>query len=387
MKKLLLTLLLTTSLSTFAQDEDIPPISRHPVDNDATNMEFCDDLQIRRGLVYIPNTDNPYTGHYKCIRNTARYSPNGEGEMVDGVVDGYWILYQFDFVNNENTDMNAWQSEGSYINGVKEGKWGYYELTELELRKWKEESYINGIRNGDYASWYTTSGQRHQVGTLKDGYLDGLWKTWHSNGELNSEKNYKDGGLSGLVEEYDSNGVLYLSENYKDGGVAHGSFKTWSNEVSGGRLNEYFLSRDLNYVNGELHGGQKIYEYYGFCNFSSCNYQNGDTRLIEYYVFDNGRKQFYATAGGQTYYDSEITIYKYNKNGKEEYRVEFISDRRKKDCEMNILVLRGNTYYPSGGMRCVLEETDSYEDENLKLKPFFDWFLELQLEIEQRIKG
>jgi hypothetical protein len=307
--------------------------------------------------------------------------------MVDGVVDGYWILYQFDFVNNENTDMNAWQSEGSYINGVKEGKWGYYELTELELRKWKEESYINGIRNGDYASWYTTSGQRHQVGTLKDGYLDGLWKTWHSNGELNSEKNYKDGGLSGLVEEYDSNGVLYLSENYKDGGVAHGSFKTWSNEVSGGRLNEYFLSRDLNYVNGELHGGQKIYEYYGFCNFSSCNYQNGDTRLIEYYVFDNGRKQFYATAGGQTYYDSEITIYKYNKNGKEEYRVEFISDRRKKDCEMNILVLRGNTYYPSGGMRCVLEETDSYEDENLKLKPFFDWFLELQLEIEQHIKG
>ena len=67
--------------------------------------------------------------------------------------------------------------------------------------------------------------------------------------------------------------------------------------------------------------------------------------------------------------------------------VEFISDRRKKDCEMNILVLRGNTYYPSGGMRCVLEESDSYEDENLKLKPFFDWFLELQLELEQHIKG
>ena len=54
---------------------------------------------------------------------------------------------------------------------------------------------------------------------------------------------------------------------------------------------------------------------------------------------------------------------------------------------MNILVLRGNTYYPSGGMRCVLEESDSYEDANLKLKLFFDWFFELQLEIEQHIKG
>ena len=379
MKKLLLIILLATSFSTVAQEDDIPLISRHPVDNNTTNMEFCDDLQIRRGLVYIPNTDNPYTGHYKCIGpndSGRRYSPNGEGEMVNGVVDGSWILYTFDFVNNEKTDMDAWQSEGSYINGVKEGKWGYYELVELQLRKQKEENYINGIRNGSYSSRYPESGQRHQVGSFKNGFLDGIWKTWHYNGEINSERNYVDGGLSGLVEEYDSDGVLYLSENYKDGGVKHGSSKTWSNQVKGGKLNGYYLSKDLNYVDGKLHGEQKINQYY-----------DGDVRLIEYYIFNNGEQKLKSFSGRQTSRDSKITIVKYKKNGDEEYKVEFTSNRKKMDCEMSILVLKGNTWYPSGGMRCELKVSDTYEDKNLKTKPIFDWFIELQEGIEKHIKG
>ena len=51
----------------------------------------------------------------------------------------------------------------------------------------------------------------------KDGKRDGLFETYHENGQLQAKGNLKDDKRDGLSEEYYENGQLKLKENYKNG--------------------------------------------------------------------------------------------------------------------------------------------------------------------------
>jgi antitoxin component YwqK of YwqJK toxin-antitoxin module len=54
-------------------------------------------------------------------------------------------------------------------------------------------------------------------GNYKDGKLDGLWKSYWSNGELYYSCYFKDGKLDGLFESFYDNGQLEYKECYKNG--------------------------------------------------------------------------------------------------------------------------------------------------------------------------
>ena len=62
-----------------------------------------------------------------------------------------------------------------------------------------------------------------------DGKIDGLWVTWHQNGQKLVEANYKNGKQNGLETAWHENGQKASESNWKDGKVLEGSRKYWNN--------------------------------------------------------------------------------------------------------------------------------------------------------------
>jgi len=54
-------------------------------------------------------------------------------------------------------------------------------------------------------------------GNIKNGILDGLFETYHENGQLSVRGNWKDGNREGLFEWFDEDGYLILIMTFKNG--------------------------------------------------------------------------------------------------------------------------------------------------------------------------
>lgn len=65
---------------------------------------------------------------------------------------------------------------------------------------------INGVLYCDYGD----------IGRYVNGKLDGLYRRWHKNGQLQYEENYKNGKRDGLARSWHENGRLQYEWNYKE---------------------------------------------------------------------------------------------------------------------------------------------------------------------------
>jgi antitoxin component YwqK of YwqJK toxin-antitoxin module len=72
---------------------------------------------------------------------------------------------------------------------------------------------------------------------------DGLYKSYHENGQLSSEENFKDGEYHGVQKFFDENGYLDWTTNYKNG------------EKNG--LDKYFTNGKLDFIM-EFKDGERI---------------------------------------------------------------------------------------------------------------------------------
>ena len=63
-----------------------------------------------------------------------------------------------------------------------------------------------------------------------EGELDGLWVTWHQNGQKFVKSNYKNGKQNGLETGWHENGQKSTESNWKDGKVVEGSRKYWNSK-------------------------------------------------------------------------------------------------------------------------------------------------------------
>jgi len=64
------------------------------------------------------------------------------------------------------------------------------------------------------------------MGTSKDGGLDGLWTWWYENGQKEEEGTFKDGKEDGLLTEWYENGQKSFEGTWKDGEY-DGKSTTW----------------------------------------------------------------------------------------------------------------------------------------------------------------
>ena len=146
MKKILLTLLLTASFSTFA-------------DLDFSLSDFCylqpnvqdRDANKPSNIVDLDEYLNPYGNHFN--ESGTYYFPNREVGITKTSICVFEDKY------------GQYDSKGNLKNGKKEGKWIH----------WR------------------SNGQKEAEINWKDGKKDGKNIWWYINGEIKSETYYKDG--------------------------------------------------------------------------------------------------------------------------------------------------------------------------------------------------
>ena len=114
--------------------------------------------QIINGIIFLPNTTEPFTGNNLCEYINGQVK--SKGEIKDGKNDGKWIWW------HENGQKGL---EKNYKDGKLDGKvTGWYNHIGLDGQIWSEKHY-------------------------KDGKKDGKWTRWYENGQMLSEEHYKDG--------------------------------------------------------------------------------------------------------------------------------------------------------------------------------------------------
>jgi antitoxin component YwqK of YwqJK toxin-antitoxin module len=120
------------------------------IESDGVNS---DELEVREGVVYLKNSDSPYTG------KSFEFHDNGqkaaEGNFKDGEYDGLVVTW--------------------YENGQKN----------------LETNFKDGKQDGLSVGWYE-NGQKELEINHKDGKRDGPRVTWHENGQKMMESTFKD---------------------------------------------------------------------------------------------------------------------------------------------------------------------------------------------------
>ncbi len=117
----------------------------------------------------------------------------------------------------------------------------------------EDDQKLNGQYHGIQREWYWSEMLSEDVKTDRlleelvyvNGKMEGMQRTWHRNGQLESEKVFKDGNYHGLHRDWHVNGQLKSECNYENG-LYHGLYRAWR---AGGELCE-----EGSYVNGKEEG-------------------------------------------------------------------------------------------------------------------------------------
>ena len=153
----------------------------------------------RSGLLYEVNGQKPYTGDVFEL-----YDDGGRkhsGSLKGGKKDKLWT---------EWSDNGKKQRELTYKDGEEIGstRWEYYS----NGQKATERTFKDGKLEGRAAWWYD-NGQKWMESTYKDGELDGFSTSWYENGQKEEEFYYKDGNLI-VVTEWDEDGNVTHHKKY-----------------------------------------------------------------------------------------------------------------------------------------------------------------------------
>ena len=263
------------------------------------------------------------------LNNEEKTPLNGSHRLIDGYHSEY-ILADF--------------KDGMYHGNCRHFK---------ENKLLEECRYKEGNRDGLYKCYYGDGQTVQSERTFIDGKVNGVSRTYHSNGKVETEKVYKLGIEDGYDRRYGSDGTLTLDECYKDGkrdgkwtqhlssnlgdmvrisfyknGLPDGQWSetwkdgkpekstTYKNDEKNGEEITYFTDgtpeKSSNYLNGKLNGVTK--EFYfesGKCK-SEYTFKNGKREGAYKRYFDTGKLR----EEGCCEADSEVYRKEYYANGK-----------------------------------------------------------------------
>lgn len=141
--------------------------------------------------------------------------------------------------------------------------------------------------------------QVHSV-TLKGQSRDGIYKSYHKNGQIKSSEIYKKGQKAGLCKYYYENGKLRYEEAYNEYGMADGLFKsyyengqleslyTYRNNIKSGIYQEFYENGRLR-EEGRYDSEQRIpYQSPNTKSSSDSNNTSQNNRITESKV-DNSK--------------------------------------------------------------------------------------------------
>lgn len=118
--------------------------------------------------------------------------------------------------------FNDCTAEGEMVNGVPHGEWIVYHDEEECLNI----TFKNGIAHGSYKSFYE-DGKLNQSGSFKYGLKEGKWQSFHENEVKMAARNYKLGWLDGEQHSWFDNNKSHLTYNYSNHQL-NGSFERYN---------------------------------------------------------------------------------------------------------------------------------------------------------------
>lgn len=211
----------------------LPAIEEEQLKN--VNGKLCDeDGKLFSGR--IKETSGDYTNIYSYKNgelhglNVSYYKNNIKeiGHWKDGKQNGLFQLYTEEGILVDDANFKEGERDGlteqfyndtgklrvsaNYKNGVLDGEFkAYYPNGNLQ----GEVTYKNGEMNGEYRE-YNENKNIRLSGSYKNNLQDGEWKSYLEDGTLETIVNYKDGELNGLKEDYYKNGNVWIRQEFKN---------------------------------------------------------------------------------------------------------------------------------------------------------------------------
>lgn len=248
---------------------------------------------------------------YKNRYSFFKYLPTIEEEQLKNVngklcdEDGKLFSGRTKRASEEYTDIY------SYKNGELDGlNVVYYKNNIKEIGHWKDGkqnglfqmytedgilidsgTFKDGERDGLTEQFYNDTGKLRVSANYKNGVLDGEFKAYYPNGNLQGEVIYKNGEMNGEYKEYNENKSIRLSGNYKNN-LQDGEWKSY--------LEDGTLETIVNYKDGELNGLKE--DYYKNGNvWIRQEFKNNDLDGVYEVYYENGNPQLKAKIkNGQT---------------------------------------------------------------------------------------
>ena len=161
------------------------------------------------------------------------------GHWKDGKQNGLFQMYTEDGILIDNANFKDGERDGvteqfyndtgklrvsaNYKNGVLEGEFkAYYPNGNLQ----GEVNYVNGEMNGEFKEYHENKKIRLS-GSYKNSLQEGEWKFYLEDGTLESIINYKDGELHGIKEDYYKNGNIWIRQEFKNN-IPEGIYEVYS---------------------------------------------------------------------------------------------------------------------------------------------------------------
>ena len=223
-------------------------------------------LQLRNGMVYLPNSDSPFTGLSRSgYENKQTYLL---AKFENGILANFKIW----------TENGIQQIEGGFARGelselakLFDPDLREFGLPSLSMGRTTEGIYFrkhfglseNCQRHGTWRSWYP-NGEKMKEFSYKDGILDGSFSKWNEDGQLLTQQHYSLGKWNGTwLQFYQPPGHLKEERHYQDGKPV-GIWSKWAS--SGLMTKKCFYSDGLKdgifmrwHENGQL-ASKAIYE-------------------------------------------------------------------------------------------------------------------------------
>ena len=196
----------------------------------------------------------------------------------NGELDGLNVIYYKDNIK----EIGHW----------KDGKQnGLFQLYTEEGILVDDANFKEGERDGLTKQFYSDTGKLRVSGNYKNGVLDGEFKAYYPNGNLQGEVNYKNGEMNGEFKEYHENKNIRLSGSYKNS-LQDGEWKSY--------LEDGTLETIVNYKDGELNGLKE--DFYKNGNvWTRQEFKNNDLDGVYEVYYENGNPQLKAKIkNGQT---------------------------------------------------------------------------------------
>ena len=196
-----------------------------------------DNLEERKGIRYLKNSDTPYTGEYFTVHRNGQKKATGsfKGGKTDGLVTSWHEngqkRFEVNFKDGRFHGLNLlWHENGQkeqeiyYKEGKKDGpSTMWYDDGQVQEKATYKEDELNGLG----INWYK-NGQKEEEGIFKDGKGDGLLTSWYKNGQKEVEGTFKDGKPEGLMTWLHDNGQKNGEANFKAGEAI--SEKYWNSK-------------------------------------------------------------------------------------------------------------------------------------------------------------